>query len=655
MTYDIKVEIAFNAGYRTPAVDRVWTDVTAWVDVDSALGVTYGRADELSAADANRLTNITLDNRDGRFTFGKTSSPYYPNVKVGRPIRITATAGATTSVRFTGYVDEWPQEWPGSSTSYATAKISSSSRISRLGLTSAPTNFLDAEILAQAPTYYWPLTDAATESAGIEAAGSGPSLARASEGFTLGAGGLRESESAEFRVDGRTCSQVIRYNDNAESQLTTRARAVLPTPITFGPGVPGAFSIGVFVRATATSINGFGQWLNLMRLGDDLALDNSPHFQFGASYAATTYSNDGTGAGWNATASMPVTIMGPTADLNAHHWGATVVCDGTIVTVKSYFDGQLVASTPSVQPIEAYALDLLRLTADMSGPNLLIGRVALWDRDIGAAGFAAIGGVISGYSGETVDQRMARVATTWAGIPSAEVLLPGSSRALGGTDASDGLPRPLDLLRTVERDEAGVLSDDRLGRLRLLPRGARYGVAPALTVDAALHRVGGDWAPKADRQGLANIGTAKNTQTGVEVTYIDEDSRDEYGDAAFSIDTSVLDPDEPLMLAAGVVNANREPRPRAPSVTLDVNDWLGSPAELAALLALDIGSRVRITNAPSQAATTSVDYYVEGYSESLEPFRWTITLNLSPSWPVDSVLILDDPALGVLDQRVLAL
>jgi hypothetical protein len=654
MTYDIKVEVAFNAGYRTPAASRIWTDITAYVDADSALAIAYGRADEVSVADANRATGITLDNKDGRFTFGKTSSPYYPNVKIGRPIRITATAGATTSVRFTGYVDEWPQEWPGGSDTYATAKISGSSRMSRLGVTSAPPTFLDAEIVGQTPTYYWPLTEPATQTAGQEINGAAPPLAKVTDRFALGAGGLKESESQEFNVDGRTCALVTRYDFNTEQQLVTRAQVRLPTPITFGPGAPGAVSISAFVRATATSTNSFGDWLVLQRFGDDPFSGDNPTVQFGSEYVMTTY-NQTAGTGSNATAMLPVIIMGSQADLNPHQFGAVVVCDGTKITIRAYLDGKYIGSTVSTSAIEAYTLDLLRLTGDMSGPNLLVGRVAVWNRDLGDAGFAAIGGVITGYSGETVDQRMSRVATTWAGIPAADVTLPGSSRTLGIVDASNGLPKPLDLLRTVERDEAGVLNDTRTGQLRLLPRGARYGVAPALTVDASLHRVGSDWAPKADRQGLANIGTGKNPQTGIEFTYIDQGSRDEYGDAEYTVETTVLNTDEPLMLAAAAVNANSQPRPRAPSVTLDVNDWLSSPTDLAALLALDVGSRVRITNAPGQAATSTVDYFVEGYTETLDPFRWLITLNLSPSWPVDSVLILDDATNGALDQRLLAL
>ncbi len=89
-TPDYKVEVAFNAGWNTPAASRTWTDVTAYALKVEGLGINVGRRDERSVADPNTL-NLVLDNRDGRFTPAKTTGAYYPNVKLGRPIRITAT------------------------------------------------------------------------------------------------------------------------------------------------------------------------------------------------------------------------------------------------------------------------------------------------------------------------------------------------------------------------------------------------------------------------------------------------------------------------------------------------------------------------------------------------------------------------------------
>lgn len=85
-----KVEIAFDSGFSTPAASRTWTDVSQWVEGNEEIAIGFARSDERSVADANTCS-LTLDNSDGRFTAKRTASPYYPNVRVGRPIRVTST------------------------------------------------------------------------------------------------------------------------------------------------------------------------------------------------------------------------------------------------------------------------------------------------------------------------------------------------------------------------------------------------------------------------------------------------------------------------------------------------------------------------------------------------------------------------------------
>src|SRR5687768_13135208 len=107
---DVQVEIAFDSGYTTPAASRTWTDVSAYVELADQIDIGFGRQDERSTADANDLS-LTLDNTDGRFTAHRSASPYYPNVKIGRPIRVKVTPpGGSTVTRFVGFIDEWPVE-----------------------------------------------------------------------------------------------------------------------------------------------------------------------------------------------------------------------------------------------------------------------------------------------------------------------------------------------------------------------------------------------------------------------------------------------------------------------------------------------------------------------------------------------------------------
>lgn len=106
---DVTVEIAFDSGWSTPEGSRTWTDVTDYVELSESVGIGVGRADEFNIADANTLS-LTLDNRDGRFTPGKTSSPYYPDVKIGRPIRVfqaSSTSNLITNSTFEVNTTGW--------------------------------------------------------------------------------------------------------------------------------------------------------------------------------------------------------------------------------------------------------------------------------------------------------------------------------------------------------------------------------------------------------------------------------------------------------------------------------------------------------------------------------------------------------------------
>ena len=87
---DVVVEIAWDGSFRTPMSSWTWTDISDSVELASGLGITWGRGDERSTADANTLT-LTLDNSTGDFTASRSTSAYYPDVVLYKPIRVKAT------------------------------------------------------------------------------------------------------------------------------------------------------------------------------------------------------------------------------------------------------------------------------------------------------------------------------------------------------------------------------------------------------------------------------------------------------------------------------------------------------------------------------------------------------------------------------------
>jgi hypothetical protein len=113
----VKVEAAFGTSPGDPSkaiTESAWTDLTTrsitTVGV-AGITVTRGQQYELSQPEAGTMT-IRMNNADGAFDPLNASSPYYPNVMVGTPVRVTAFwEGRRYPVGF-GYVERWPQNWP---------------------------------------------------------------------------------------------------------------------------------------------------------------------------------------------------------------------------------------------------------------------------------------------------------------------------------------------------------------------------------------------------------------------------------------------------------------------------------------------------------------------------------------------------------------
>ena len=97
-------EIAFATD---PSATPTWTDVS---EFHRSTTITRGRNHELDRVDAGKA-RIRLRNVDGRFDPTNLASPYSPNVRPMRRVRVRATWQGVTYDRFNGYIEDWPQAW----------------------------------------------------------------------------------------------------------------------------------------------------------------------------------------------------------------------------------------------------------------------------------------------------------------------------------------------------------------------------------------------------------------------------------------------------------------------------------------------------------------------------------------------------------------
>lgn len=603
------VEIAFDSGYGTPADDRTWTDVSDYVELQYGMTIQVGRQDERSEADANQLT-LTLDNSDGRFTPGKSSSPYYPNVKLYRPIRVSATpVDGDESVRFLGYVNAWPQEWEGSDGS-SKVTISASSRLARLGLTTRLKSIIETEILADSPDAY----------------------------YTLG-----EPESATWANDS---------SGNNVTPLTFLGNAT--PPVVFGsatgPSTDGLtaaqFQGGQYLGAsTGFTAAGYG-------FGGFFRFDSAPGtIQTIAQVGGVTVNveTDGKVACRRAEASL-TTLIGRTSSSVAgstlHFWvnkapgGATFYIDGAQVGLASW----------DPLPIPAFA-------AIVGGGTQ--------DPFVGVVAHFEIGGVLTldriatratagrdGFAGETTDERLARYAAL-AAIPSAEVSAETGSTTMAHIDTTD--KQAIELMRLVESTEGGVLFDAPDGTLTMQSRAHRYEATSLYTLTMKNgQEVEDGYSPRLDATALLNEMTASNGGGTIAVRRFDQDSIDDYGHIADSVTTYSEDDDAPTHLAGWRLHQYKEPKERAPQLAVQALAQVGKAPSCADIMSTTIGDKITVDGRPSQAATDSVDYFVEGWTEEYGHESLLLTFNVSPSAPYDEVLIIGDADRGVIGTNPVA-
>lgn len=599
---NVVVEIAFNAGYSTPIASRTWTDVSDYVELAGGINITRGRQDEFATADPNKLT-LTLDNRDGRFTAGKTGGAYYPNVKIGRPIRVTSTpVGGAASVRFLGYVDEWPVEWDNTD-AYAFARISASSRMARLGFNAELRSIVEEEFLVDNPNVYYTLSEPeGSTSAANTSSATQPTLTQVGFGtdvaFASATGVGTDGLSAPtFAQDGKSL--------NAPGNVTI--------------GVTGAWYVECF--------------FNLSAVGNTVTFASAGGVTLRASFSGALQ-----GGGLASAVSV--------ADGLTHH--AAFVYSGT--TQVLYLDGvavdsAVVAAGTAPTPSPVYVGN--GTGTGLPGTNYSVSHVAAGGAITAARILAHAATKDAATATETASAAIARLAA-YADVPAAEVSGDSGTNSVGFIDPTG--KSVLEVMRTVEETESGVLFDARDNTLTFHGRARRYTAATAFTLNVALQEVEAGIAPKLDRSALVNDVTA-TASDGSTSRAANETSISDYGFARDTIDVASTQ-DVAYQTAAWRVATHGEPIARIPS--LGVNLTPLTLVRQTSLFGLDISSKVTLSNLPSQAPATSLDFFIEGYSENIGPESYMFDFNVSPTTGYD-VWTIEDAVYGQYDAYPLAL
>lgn len=636
-----KVYIAWDSGYTTADASRTWTEVTSYVEGDSAITITRGRQDELGDVEPSKLS-ITLDNSEGRFTPNKTSGAYYPNVRKGRPIRVTVTYNSLTYNRFTGYIDEWPLEWPDEGDSLCTVTLTATSRLARMAKGVELRPLLEEELMMAAPLAYWPLTEADTGVFGQTAAsiaGNAPALVKTKAGSGV-------SDDLLFASQAGPPTMGTGQTAPGWAPLDSSNGAYLSTPIAWTGTV---LSVSVWFVAPAGSSS-----QNIVTLS---SADTTQYIEMWITAAGGI--NVKLADGGLTTTDL---VYGSGYDDGALHHVVFDVTSGTGGAANGtghlYLDGALVTTVTDVITFYLGLFTYLnvggnRLGLSLFGTNAtagMISHVAFYSSVLGSTNtllhyYAGATGFLGEYTGSRVNR-----FAGYAAIPQAELFLDtGTTQCI--MQETDG-KTPLELMRDLEETESGLLFDGKDGGLYFYARSRRYTTtAPYFTLDCSLEDVGSDLSPTFDDQYIKNDVTVSRAEspTGPPVETwraTDASSLADYGPYRESVDSLAYLSGEVTDAAAWRIAKYAQPIVRIPTVTADLvnaDTTLGDK-----LIGCSVNDRFRLTNLPSQAPASTLDVFIEGYQETITSSSYVIAFYVTPA-SLSEVWVVEDATYGVYD------
>ena len=607
----IKVEVAFASAPDDPA--PTWTDITPYVELSAGITITRGRPDEYSQPQPGTCT-LTLNNTDGRFTVGLATSPYYPNVKIRKKLRVSYIDPNTFAVsyRHTGYVEEWPVEWPNGG-KYTQAVVTSVDRFKRLGNLAPLLSVIQEEILIDTPVAYYTLGESGGVSAG-DTSGVGNNSPLTVAQFGVG-GTLTFGANTGPGTDGLTAPSFVPASSVSGKYL--KGTLVPVAGGTFG------LSVEMFFNAPTLPPSSFFTLFHGSSGGRNLLMyltNTSGHLVLVSdSVAGTDFSMQTTGVNY--------------CDGRTHH----VVITETLVvafsvTATIYVDGVSVLST-SYTPLVTFGdfIEQLEVGEDTRPANSnglfsgTISHVAVYNGPLSAARIAAHARAgVDGFAGERSDQRIARLAS-YAGIPTAE-----QSLEVGMSKSISALPiagqSPLQAMQDVTTTENGVLFMAGDGRLTFQARSHRYNIASSLTISATDDLEG---PPKfqANDAFLVNDVLASRAG-GISAKSVNQASVTDYGTSHVDLALLTTSDNEVIDAASWRTQQGGAVVERTPNLALDLVTNVG---KTVAVLAANIGDRITLNALPIQAPAASIDQFIEGWSESISSIAWGVSWNTTPA------------------------
>lgn len=601
ITYTVKMDLSGTVFGGSPS----WTDVSLRVLPNKAAGrVTDGRQDESSDVNPSQFT-FTLDNRDGAFTPGNSSSSYYPHVKAGVRVRLEVTCNGVTVEYYDGYADSF-SVYLDADRAWGLCDVSCTDVLARLGRTVPLRSILTEEMLLSGPQVYVPMTDYTTVwgavtfptplvsrpgVSGFDFPNTGSGLSSYQFGAT-GPHGAPEG-GLSFSDYSPTDGYIFEHSTSAANGPVLGA-------------TPFCASVWFLNTVKVTGRPLVLQTANNEVVGVDISL---PHSSLTVkSFVGSTLSSGTSGV---------FTIY------NWHQVSVQVTATGTgpyTVTCAVYIDGTL-RETVSAS-LTSNVIQYVQIGGQaVYGPPTVYSsfmpgdyaQFAMWTSPPNWSNLYEAGH--TGFRGEDTPTHAARILSYRAA--SVSLVSSGAYSGTVGLHDLSGASVQSALFDTAHVESAPLYADGQ-GRIVLLNRGQMLSPATSATLDGS----DGDLLPTlhvgSDNQYLVNDYTV-TPSSGNGQRAQDTTSQDDYGYFSGSLDAPFDSDSDAASVAGDVVASLKDPPVGASQLEVDLFALAAhDPALVVSLLAVRTGGVLVLTNLPAPFDGVSVMVQGRDLSFTLE-------------------------------------
>jgi hypothetical protein len=589
-----------------------YTDYSSYLETgpDGApVDITWGRQDNRADVPAGQCSFL-LDNSTGIFTTGAAV------IEVDHIFNIRTTANTVTTNRFTGYVTSVEPTWPGGVQSWSVVRVTCVDVMGRLGTAQPLRSMVEQEMLADSPTFLYPLSEPASSSSAGDIVNSSSNLPLARLDSKYGPATLTFGASSTL-FDSTTG---VAFDDPLAGQNTSGALSVLSRR--FGRGHPamapnsGGFTVECWFQAPTTTPS----WVYVV----------AGQFSDDANVLVAFYIYPSGGLRVRAGTAPGVMVDTPTSsnicDGKWHH--AVAVFQADYVTAGLVLDGVDLGTKDNTATASGTNLTGLstiqiggQVLRDGSSKNGLSGAVALYalyptQLSVLRAQVHYQAGV--GTFTERSDLRFTRIAG-YGGAPTGGIPV-GTAQVSGQKTAGRGV---LEVLTEVARTEGSVPYPNGGGSLVFQSRSSRYNAAVSLTLTG--DDISGDVPIRKDKQDFFNELTVERVGGATQVARNLTSQAGKAGRVSGGSFTVAASSDDDAFQNAAWQVAVHSPagsRTRFPSLTIDLLSR--SESFRAGVLALWMSSLVRLTSLPSQAPAASPQLFIEGGHEVIGVNTWTV-------------------------------